>query len=296
MARPFYQLAKGRLRSWNPVMFGLLVTDSLFVAATALLIVVLGTREFGRYAVSLVASLLYLLNFAVSNLRVTGEVDAAEGFFLFALLWSLSELRLWVLPLIAILGALSKETFVPFSTVFMAAWWLVARETLPSQVRSLIWIITSAAASLATTTALQWWVVGHFVSPVEFAAGSPRESRLSAALYVLAAGPELLVHILVVAAAGHSKLESISEIVVDPNCGGIGGSLRSRRILRRRTGHGRQGAVQRSGASFIHVGGGDSAQSEGSECLKLTGAARVPIPESIPRAGKLYDQIGVLVL
>jgi len=177
MARPVYRLAQGRLGSWNPVMFGLVVIDSLFVAATALLIVVLGTnmvlgtREFDRYAVSLVASLLYLLNFAVSNLRLTGEVDAAEGFFLLTLLWSLSELRLWALPLIAILGALSKETFVPFSIVLMFAWWLVARESLVSPVRSLIWIITSSAVSFVTTIAIQWRIVGHFVSPVEFVAG-----------------------------------------------------------------------------------------------------------------------------
>jgi hypothetical protein len=35
----------------------------------------------------------------------------------------------------------------------------------------LIWIINSSVISLVTTTALQWWIVGHFVSPVEFAAG-----------------------------------------------------------------------------------------------------------------------------
>lgn len=170
IARPFYHLAQGRFGSWNPVMFGLLVADSIFVAATALLIVVLGTRELGRYEVSLVASLLYLLNFAVSNLRVTGGVDAGEGFFLLALFWSLSELHFWTLPLIAVFGALTKETFVPFSIVFMAAWWLVARKSLASPGRSLTWIITSSVVGVVTTTALQWWIVGHFVGPGEFAA------------------------------------------------------------------------------------------------------------------------------
>ena len=48
VARPFYQLAKGRFGSWDPVMFGLLVADALFVAGTALLIVVLGTRNMSR--------------------------------------------------------------------------------------------------------------------------------------------------------------------------------------------------------------------------------------------------------
>jgi hypothetical protein len=120
VARPFYQLAKGRFGSWDPVMFGILVADALFVAATALLIVVLGTRNMDRYVVSLVASLLYLLNFAVPNLRLAGLVDAGEGFFLLVVFWSLSELKLWTLPFVEALGALTKESFIPLRIVFMA--------------------------------------------------------------------------------------------------------------------------------------------------------------------------------
>jgi hypothetical protein len=37
LARPFYWLARGRVATWDPVMFGLLVADSLFVAGTAVL-------------------------------------------------------------------------------------------------------------------------------------------------------------------------------------------------------------------------------------------------------------------
>src|ERR1035441_8935998 len=39
LARPFYRLARGRSATWNPVMFGLLIADSFFVAGTAVLIV-----------------------------------------------------------------------------------------------------------------------------------------------------------------------------------------------------------------------------------------------------------------
>src|SRR5690348_3775301 len=59
IARPFYYMARGRFGSWDPVMFGLLVANSMFVAGTALLIVVLGTRKLCSYGMSLVASLLY---------------------------------------------------------------------------------------------------------------------------------------------------------------------------------------------------------------------------------------------
>jgi hypothetical protein len=170
VARPFYQLAQGRSGNWDPVMFGLLVADSLFVAATALLIVILGTRKLDRYVVSLVAALLYLLNFAVPNLRLAGLVDAGEGFFLLALLWSLSELELWALPLIAALGALTKESFIPFSIVFVTAWWFVVRKKLASPARSAICIVTSWVASLVAMIGLQWWIGGRFLSPLEFGA------------------------------------------------------------------------------------------------------------------------------
>ena len=95
MARPFYSLARGRVGSWDPVMFGLLSADSIFVAGTALLIVVLGTRVLGSYPASLIASLLYLANFAVPNLRLVGLVDAGEAFFLLALYYALATKRLF---------------------------------------------------------------------------------------------------------------------------------------------------------------------------------------------------------
>jgi hypothetical protein len=171
VARPFYRVAAGRLHTWDPVMFGLLSSDSLFVAATALLIVLLGTRQVGSYALSLVASLLYLVNFAVPNLRLAGLVDAAEGFFLLALLWSVAELRLWCLPLIGALGALSKESFIPFSIVFTATWWLVVRKTLRSPRKSAAWIVTSWVVSLAVIVGLHWKIAGVLESPMQFATG-----------------------------------------------------------------------------------------------------------------------------
>jgi hypothetical protein len=169
VARPFYLAAKGRSGSWDPVMFGLLTADALFVAATALLIVILGTRQLGSYPVSLVASLLYLVNFAVPNLRLAGLVDAGEGFFLLAFLWALSENELWNLPFIAVLGALTKESFIPLSIAFTAAWWLVARSNRQSQAQSAIWIIASWAAGFLTEIGLQRVIADRWVTPIEFA-------------------------------------------------------------------------------------------------------------------------------
>jgi len=180
LARPFYVLARGRVGTWDPVMFGLLAADSLFVAGTAVLIVVLGNRKLGSPAAGLVGALLYLVNFAIPNLRLVGLVDAGEGFFLLALLWSLSECELWVLPVIAVLGALTKESFVPFSIVLTSAWWFSTwRDRIPdhngdrNRARGLFspdaaWILTSWVLSVAAVMGVQWSITGTYVSPLQF--------------------------------------------------------------------------------------------------------------------------------
>ncbi len=186
LARPFYRLAQGRFATWDSVMFGLLVADSLFVAGTAILIVILGNRQLGSSAVGLVGALLYLVNFAVPNLRLVGLVDAGEGFFLLALLWSLSEFELWALPVIAVLGALTKESFIPFSMVLTSAWWFSAwpdrdiernadhrnddhrNEDRNRARKAAGWILTSWMLSLAAMVALQWAITGRFASPLQF--------------------------------------------------------------------------------------------------------------------------------
>jgi len=198
LAKPFYRLAQGRFATWDPVMFGLLVADSLFVAGTAVLIVILGVslgtslgnRQMGSSAVGLVGALLYLVNFAVPNLRLVGLVDAGEGLFLLALLWSLSVFELWALPVIAVLGALTKESFIPFSIVLTSAWWFSIRADRKidrnddrrdedrrnedgNRGRSHFlpaagWILTSWVLSFVAMIGLQWSITGRFVSPLQF--------------------------------------------------------------------------------------------------------------------------------
>jgi hypothetical protein len=195
LARPFYWLAQGRFRTWDPVMFGLLVANSLFVAGTAVLIVILGralgNRQTGSSVAGLVGALLYLADFAVPNLRLVGLVDAGEGFFLLALLWSLLEFELWALPVITVLGALTKESFVPFGIVLTSAWWLSTRPAGNDEhhddghnnrercnddrnregkhsLRDAAWILISWMLSLAAMVGLQWSITGKFVSPIEF--------------------------------------------------------------------------------------------------------------------------------
>jgi hypothetical protein len=168
VARPFYLVARGRLLSWDPVMFGLLVSDSLFTAATTGLLLWLGFLLTGNYSVALGAALLYLLNFAVPNLRLAGLVDAGEGLFLLAVICALFTERYWWLPLLGVLGAMTKESFIPLSMVFTATWIACSWKNNPRRLTALAWGLFSWATSLGAMMLVQRSMTGEFQSPLQF--------------------------------------------------------------------------------------------------------------------------------
>jgi len=168
LARPVYRVAKDHLGSWDPIMFSLLVVNSLFVSATVMLLLVAVDGQLGSYTIALGAALIYLLNFAVPNLRLVGFIDAGEGFFLMLLVWILFRQHYWMLPLCAILGATAKESFVPFLIVFSLSWWVCSRKTLPSPASVLTWMVVSWVTALATLTLLQGAITHVYRSPLRF--------------------------------------------------------------------------------------------------------------------------------
>lgn len=149
-------------------MLGLVSVDALFVAATAVLMIALGYGELGDLPTALVASLLYLLNFSVPNMRLAGLVDAGEGLFLLALLWSLSKRKFRLLPVIGVLGALTKESFVPISIAFSAAWWFGCRKEPNSHRAVGLWVTGGWLVSLTAMMCVQWAIDGRFLSPIAF--------------------------------------------------------------------------------------------------------------------------------
>src|SRR5258708_28928834 len=70
LARPIYRMAKDRIGTWDPIMFGLLVVNSFFVALTVTLLVIVVQRQLRSYALALGSALLYLLNLAVPIMRL----------------------------------------------------------------------------------------------------------------------------------------------------------------------------------------------------------------------------------
>jgi hypothetical protein len=114
-AKPISWLVKNRVGDWNYISFSLLVINSLFCAASALLIIIIGRKLIGDFSVSLTGALFYLLSAPVVNGQLAGLVDSGETFFLSALMLAMITNRWYYLPIIGILGALTKESFVPIS-------------------------------------------------------------------------------------------------------------------------------------------------------------------------------------
>ncbi len=162
LAKPFYWMAQGHVASWDPVLFGMLAAASILTAATAVTLIAIGLRCGLSYATSLVGAMLFLVNFAVPNWNLAAYIDSGEAFFLALVVWSLLSARWYLLPLWAIPGSLSKETFAPFAFVFAIAWWLSDRPLRP---RRLGWI--AGLGFLAGLTVLL-----SFASPGSLFAGA----------------------------------------------------------------------------------------------------------------------------
>lgn len=168
VARPFYLFARSYLHTWDAGFFGLLMANALFCATTACFVVSLGIRLFDDAGAALLGATLYLLSFAVPNLQLAGLVDAGEACFMAAVIWSLLNHRYYLLPLWGLLGALAKETFVPFACVFAFTWWLVENHRSPASgfKRSRLgWIVALAIVGLATVMAVHSSIAGQLRWP-----------------------------------------------------------------------------------------------------------------------------------
>jgi hypothetical protein len=153
LAKPFYWLANGRLKTWDPAYFGLLVASSILSAGTAIAIIAIGLRCNLPFTTSLVGAMLFLFDFAVPNWNLSGYVDSGEAFFLAMVVWSLLADKWYLLLIWAIPGSLAKDTFAPFTVLFSLIWWIKDRPIRP--VRA-IWIGALAVlAGLAVLASLR---------------------------------------------------------------------------------------------------------------------------------------------
>jgi len=164
LAKPFYWAAKGRSGSWDPALFGMLSATSILTALTAVTIVAMGLRCGLSYYVSLLGSMLFLFNFAVANWNLAAYIDSGEALFLALVTWSLLAGRWYLLPLWAIPGSLSKETFAPFAVTFAFLWWLAGK---PRRRVHLVWIFLLALLSGAAVL-LSFSPEGFFAGSIHY--------------------------------------------------------------------------------------------------------------------------------
>jgi len=170
VAKPFYRLARGRVGTWDPALFGLLAANAIFTATAACLLVAIGYHLTLDFSTALLCTALYLLNFCVANLYLAGLVDSAEGCFVMVIVWSLLTGRWFMLPLWGIFGALAKETFAPLSALFVLGWWISEVRRGRLQLRRLAWLGAMGVASITTVTLAMSSLAGGLVLPWQFAA------------------------------------------------------------------------------------------------------------------------------
>jgi hypothetical protein len=162
MAGSVFLVVRNHTGSWDPLMFSFLGVNAFFVATTGYLLFRIGRDIVPEASVALLAATLYLLNFAIANLHLAALVDAAEACLLMAVVASMFYQRWYLLPLWGVIGALAKESFVPFSISMFLAWWIASRERNPKHA---IWIVITTAAELTTFVMVHWLVSGHRVAP-----------------------------------------------------------------------------------------------------------------------------------
>lgn len=170
LAKPFYWLAKGRVGTWDPVLFGLLVANSILSAMAATLLAASARKVEVDQAVATLAGALYLLNFSIPNYHLAGLVDSGEGCLLLAVTFVLLAGRWWLLMPLGVLGAAAKETFVPIAGVFAGVWWLGEIRKEEWCLTRLLSVVAMSFAGLATVVLIQSTVSGHMVWPWEMVA------------------------------------------------------------------------------------------------------------------------------
>lgn len=125
VAKPFYLLSKGNIGSWNPIFFGLLIANSLFIASAAVVLFIIGTAVTGQRTVGFISSLLLLTHFNISNLYLAGLVDSSELFLMILTAWLLLQKKWQALPIVAAIAVLARETAVAFTATLAASWFII---------------------------------------------------------------------------------------------------------------------------------------------------------------------------
>ena len=178
LARPIYRISQGRIHSWNPVVFGLLISSSLLTATGALLLLQIGRRYAVSPGAAFAGTLLYLLNFVVHNEHLgCGLVDSGEASLMLALFWLLFEGKFFLLPVVGLLGALAKETFIPMAAFATLGWAVVELRHGRWTRNKTFWSLGMMVVGAGTMVLVQAGAYDRLIWPWEFAAEVKSDPR-----------------------------------------------------------------------------------------------------------------------
>jgi hypothetical protein len=169
IARPIYFIAQGRVGSWDPAFFALLVTNSIFIASSAICLGIIFFKITKNWHFGIFGALLFLLHFNVSNLYLSGLIDSGELFFMIALILALMERRWWILPFLGIFGSLARETFIPFSGAFAAGWYISQIREDGIKVAPVLAIALMGVLGLIMFTTIRFLFDAETIFPWQFA-------------------------------------------------------------------------------------------------------------------------------
>ena len=156
LAKQVYRLAAGHAGGWDALAFAFLIVNSVFVATTAYLLFAIGVEHLVSRSTALLGAALYLLNFAVANAQLAGLVDAGEACFLMAVVASMFYRRWATLPIIGVFGAITKESFIPFSIAMAATWWIVSRNRTERARSAPWWLVAMIVSEIVSITLLHF--------------------------------------------------------------------------------------------------------------------------------------------
>ncbi len=169
LARLVYLVAP-TIGTWDKTSFSMLVANSCFVSAIACLTYFMAIKFSLNAQTGLIACFLLLLNFQTTNIFLAGLVEA--GFCLMILLFSILSYygRYFLLPMIAFLGVLSKEVFLPFLITYSFCFILfVCYEEKKLVWPAIISFVSSCVIGIACFLYLKFLAFGSVINPMEHA-------------------------------------------------------------------------------------------------------------------------------
>lgn len=160
------------LGSWDRTAFALLVVGAMFVAGICCQIYYIARRLQLDGAVAIGAVFIYLLNFQITNIFVVGLIDGAFAFFIMLYVIVSFERRYLWLPVVAILGVVTKEVFLPFVCAYsfiLVAYDYWTKRTI--EIQAIVSGVISAVICLLIFLYLRELSMGSVVTPLQHAEG-----------------------------------------------------------------------------------------------------------------------------